>query len=251
MSDAKRGVGKVQARRKTVDDQPMLPFRPGRGGKRKGAGRKSKDGLNRVTHMSRPALKRTHPVHVTARLRDDTFSIRQHPEMAVLRGCFEKGGDRFGFRLVHYSVQSNHIHMICEAEDETALTRGMQGLLIRIAKGLNRLWGCKGKVFADRYHAVQLKTPKQVRNALAYVLNNHRHHGIDIVSGHLDPFSSGEWFLGWREPAARAQARSPDDPTALEQGGRIPPVLAPECWLLRQGWSRHHAPISIKEVPGR
>jgi REP element-mobilizing transposase RayT len=66
---------------------------------------------------------------------------------------------RFGVRIVVQSTQRNHMHLIAEARDRRALARAMQGLCIRIARGLNRLWGRKGKVFADRYHARVLATP--------------------------------------------------------------------------------------------
>src|SRR5262249_2515772 len=128
-----------------------------------------------------------------------------------------RGRDRFGFRLVHFSVQGNHIHLVAEALDERALARGMQGLGVRIAKALNRLMVRKGTVFADHYHASILRSPTQVANALAYVLLNFVHHFPAEVAryrGDLrDPFSSA-----WRER------------------GRDPPTVPARTWLLAVGW---------------
>ena len=70
---------------------------------------------------------------------------------------------RFGFRLVHFSVQRDHLHLLAEASDRRALSRGMQGLSIRVAKAVNRRLGRRGAVFADRYHARALKTPREAR----------------------------------------------------------------------------------------
>jgi REP element-mobilizing transposase RayT len=81
--------------------------------------------------------------------------------------------------LVHYSVQGNHVHLLVEAEDERALSRGMNGLGVRVARGLNRVMGRKGKVLDDRYHGHVLRTPTEVRRARAYLLQNaERHYGV-------------------------------------------------------------------------
>jgi REP element-mobilizing transposase RayT len=95
----------------------------------------------------------------------------------ILRSL-SRAKDRLGARIVHYSVQRDHLHLIVEAEDTRSLSRAMQGLSVRIAKALNRALGRKGKVFADRFHDRVLTSPRQVRHALAYVLCNARKHGV-------------------------------------------------------------------------
>ena len=145
-------------------------------------------------------------------------------------------------------MQSSHLHLLCEAEDRKALSRGMQGLLIRVAKTLNRLWKRRGSVFAQRYHEHILKTPREVRNALAYVLNNLWRHlrgtnskGGSNSRGGIDEFASGCYFDGWRvKPVGR-------DLSNLA-GGTDPPVALPETWMLRTGWRRHGL-IRVDEVP--
>jgi len=124
-----------------------------------------------------------------------------------------------------------------EADGNRALSEGMQGLTVRLAKGLNRLMGSRGKVFADRYHAHVLRTPTEVRNALAYVLQNHRSHMVRIGKGSgaasPDPFSSAATFDGWLEV----------EPVAITV------TSAAETWLLREGWRRRGA-LSLASVPG-
>ena len=156
----------------------------------------------------------------------------EHP---VLRGAFSSGADRFGFRLVEYSIQSNHLHLLCEARDRRALWRGMQGLSVRIAKRLNKLWERKGSVFADRYHARILRTPREVRVALAYVLCNARRHRVRLAG--VDRYSTGPWFEGWRGALGRARGRL------------VKPALVARTWLLAIGWRRHGL-VRIDEVPG-
>jgi REP element-mobilizing transposase RayT len=149
----------------------------------------------------------------------------------VLERAFAASCERFETRLVHYSIQSNHVHMIVESDGRQALSRAMQGFAIRVAKALNKLWDRTGKVFADRYHDRILRTPREVRNALVYVLKNHAKHGIAIAG--LDPFASGRSLDGWEDvplPRARADMRN---------RGRTEhacPAARAKTWLLGTGW---------------
>jgi REP element-mobilizing transposase RayT len=161
------------------------------------------------------------------KLRAGLQSLRRGKAHAVVLAAFAAVRDREGFRLVHYSVQSNHLHLICEARDRGALSRGIQSLAVRIAKRLNRLWQRAGKLFADRYHDRILPTPREVRNALCYVLNNAAHHGISLPLGQADPCSSGRWFDGWRDIRRVVPDPSPS------------PLARARTWLLSIGWRRH------------
>jgi REP element-mobilizing transposase RayT len=172
----------------------------------------------------------------TVKLAKGLPSLREKDAYDLLRKVFAAACDRFGFRLVHFSIQRDHIHLIVEAADATALTRGMQGLTIRMARALNKLWGRKGTVFPDRYHARPLKTPREVRHALAYVLNNAwKHRGFG--AHHPDAYASGWWFDGWLDQFTARNV--PDRPTAPAR-----------TWLLTFGWRRHGL-LSLAEVPAR
>ena len=188
------------------------------GGKRAGAGRKpihDRPGLIRpgVPHLRRPEMKARHPAHVTLRLLRGIPPLRRHATARALTGAFRAANGRFGFQLVHYSIQGNHLHLIVEAEDRASLSRGMQGLAIRCARALNRAHRRAGKVFADRFHAHSLRTRRETVRALRYVLENAARHG-DFTP--RDPYSSQRWL------------RRPPDETA--------PVRPPRTWLLRVGW---------------
>ncbi len=135
------------------------------------------------------------------------------------------------FRVVHFSLQPDHVHLIVEATSKASLGRGLQSLVSRLARRVNGKLRRRGKVFADRYFGRALPTPSEVRNAVVYVLTNAAKHaepipdpGTEPVDG-LDPCSSGFWFTGWRRPP----------PPQL----RAAPVAAPTTWLLREGWTRH------------
>ena len=216
---------KALHRRSHLSSQLTFPYSM-RDGHR--AGRPEKPGA-KLRHVAREQFDGRCPVHVVLRLVDGLPSLRKRAPFGVLRGCFAMANGRFGLRLVHYSVQGNHLHLMVEAEDRRALSRGMQGLTVRMAKGLNKLWGRKGKVFSDRYFGRALKTPLEVKRTLAYVFHNGRKHGVHLMPG-IDPYCSGRWFEGWKDQG----------PWDLPAPGSLPPSLMPaRTWLLRVGWQRH------------
>ncbi len=168
-----------------------------RGGKRKRAGRKPVGERALIAHSRRARVTSHTPVLVTTKLVEGLPNLRRERTLTLLRDTLAAGSDRFGFRLVEYSIQSNHVHLVVEAQDERALGRGMKGLLVRLAKALNRAWERRGRVIGDRYHALVLKTPRAVRNALVYTVQNARKHGAQILG--IDAYSSGPWFEGWAD----------------------------------------------------
>ena len=189
-------------------------------------------------------------MHVTLRVAPHVYGLRSHRCFRAVRSAFVGGCNRFGMRLVHYSVQGNHLHLICEASDERALGRAMQGLGVRLARALNRVMGRKGQVFPDRFHSRALRTPLAVRRVLAYVLNNARRHGLLRASG-VDVYSSAGAFDGWNTPLDESTrwalvrlrlAVSREQPVRRA-------VVRPKSWLLRVGW-RAHGLIDPSETPG-
>ena len=216
--------------RKSKDLQLGLPFQQW-GGRRKGAGRKPSGPRTGVSHLARPNLAARFPVHVTLRLRDGIPSLRTGQMHAALRSCLAEANaqasKRGRGRVVHYSIMPNHLHLLWEASDREALSRGVQGLATRIARAVNRVAERTGPVFRDRYHARILKTPREVRHGLAYVLSNARRHGL--VRGRtnatwVDPYSSAAVFDGWR--------------TKVTGPAFDLPVSKARTWLLAVGWRR-------------
>src|SRR5437016_1710187 len=178
-------------RRPSRETQLGLRFHP-RGGRRTGAGR-PKGKHSGVPHRARLAFKRL-PVHVTLRMAEWVYNLRSKRSFRVIEGALLEGSRRFGARVIRFSVQGNHIHLLMEAESARALSRCLKGLSVRIAKGLNRMMGRVGKVLKDRYHAHLLRTPSEVRHATDYIKNNYRRHmekrGERFHATLVDPFSS-------------------------------------------------------------
>lgn len=222
--------------------QQSLDFRVDkRGGKRRGAGRKAKGMRASEEHKERPEHRKGNPVHVTLRADPSLWPMRRRGIWRAVRVALLLAGGRDDFRVCHVSIQATHLHLIVEADDKRALSRGMKGFQVSTAHWINVALRRTGTVFPDRYHVDELGTPLQVRRALAYCLNNWRKHGEDAGRrARVDPFSSGRTFGGWTdsEPFVRL---APDE--------ELLPVWLPRTWLLREGW-RKHGPISPWERPG-
>ena len=209
------------------------------GGRRAGAGRKVGP-KSRDPHRERPALAARFPCHVTLKIRAGVPSLRSVQLVREFERSLRVACQRTGFRVVYYSLQPDHAHLIVEAGCKEDLARGMKSIGSRLARAVNRVFRRRGPVLSDRYHLHVLRTPREVRRAIAYVLLNARRHLAKLgrrppARSILDPASSGRWFDGWRAGMGRAH-----DP---------PAVAAPRTWLLAAGWRRHGL-INPGEVPG-
>jgi hypothetical protein len=200
-------------------------------------------------------------VHVTLRVEVGVPSLRQRAAFSRIVAAFRNGSHVPGFRLVHYSVQEDHLQLLVEAQSASVLSRAMQGLSVRLARGLNGLFARRGRFFADRYEARVLCTPREVRDALACVLNAARRHAArrkrTLPRGWLDPYSSAPWFDGWqgrrgRPPLTCGTAgveRAPlgrDDPRLARDA--CPETVPARSRLLRRAW-RVAGLINPNEVP--
>lgn len=210
------------------------------GGRRRGAGRKPNGERAEASHAARPKLSGREPVLVTLKVKREGWNLRARRAMTLVLPALEAVLEKVGLRIVHFSVQHDHIHLIVEAQSAQALSRGIAGLCIRIARRLNKLMGKAGKVFAERFHQRVLSSPRQVRNAIRYVLLNARKHGVAPSDPRwLDPCSSARAFDGWTIEIA-----------PLAPGATSPPTSAPTTWLLRVGWRRAGPLIDPSERPG-
>jgi REP element-mobilizing transposase RayT len=167
-------------------------------------------------------------------------ALRSRRLLSELERSWREVREGTRFRIVHYSVQGNHVHLLVEAASAADLACGLKSVVARFARVVNRVFKRVGQVLADRCHVHVLRTPREVRNAIAYVLLNARRHlvkagrALPRVAA-IDPASSGRWFEGWAERFSPASDR--------------PAVAAARTWLLRTGW-RRHGPIHPDEVPG-
>jgi REP element-mobilizing transposase RayT len=210
------------------------------GGKRANAGRKKTAAFNYdSSHATRPDVFFKHPIHVMLRTLASIPRLRQRDGYEAIRAALLHFVEGAAFRVVHISIQNNHLHLVVEAASKDALRRGMQSFTIRAARALNREFEREGKVFAFRYRAKQIKDASYARNVLSYVLNNWRRHNADKREQGMpfDRFSSASAFTGW----AGGYGRMRDD-FGL-------PVSQPRTQLLVFDWELHGL-IDPFERPG-
>jgi len=224
-----------------------LPFPNGWGGARAGAGRKPSPGRRNTPHRARPKHTERHPVHVT--LRSAFRPLRsQHvfPTLCfAIREAIRRNPERF--RVVHFSVQWDHVHFVVEASDERALSSGIRSIAIRIARYVNELVTRRGRFWADRWHGRALTSPRAVRNALVYVLANFRKHANARVAAGVDAFSSASSFDGWRGVVTGTPLPRAGPPFHAAMARHVV-VSEPETWLCAAGWRRRGL-VALDEAP--
>ena len=180
----------------------------------------------KIRHRTRPVHRAYHPLHVTMRAMPGLPNFRLQTLYSAFEATFRRTR-REGFRIVEYSVQENHVHLIVEADDKDTLARGMKSFAVRANRLVNaKLGRPRGKIWSDRYHRRDLTSPRQVRNALVYCLCNYKkHQRARTGAPFIDSASSARWFQGW------ISVRTQDD------GPR--PTEEPRTFLLRLAWQRH------------
>lgn len=240
--------------------QQELVFRTW-GGKRKGAGRKQVNERKSEPHRVRPEVQANQIVHVALRVAPELRRLRRRDAYKAIRKALLVVLVRTDFRIVHMSIQANHVHLLIEAENKRALARGMAAFQISAARRLNQA-ECdsggrprRGSAFPDRYHPEIVSAPTHARHTLSYVLNNWRRHKEDRApyarAWAVDPYSSAASFTGWAETAQLTTREAMLGPRHSLYDDLEPlPVCQPQTWLLREGWKLGGA-ISAFEVPGK
>ena len=224
----------------------------GWGGKRKGAGRPPKTYRSSEPHTTRARFSKTTAVHVTLRVVGAIGNLRRREAYHAVRQAMHVVNARTDFRIVQISLEDDHVHAIVEADNDTALSKGIQAFQISAAQRINRalskrgLPRRRGQVFSDRYHSRLITSPTQARHTLNYVLNNWRRHqqdqDIERMFWDVDYYSSGTTFTGWKELTGSMYE--------LPEGFQPLPVARPHTWLLEKGWMKAGGELSMYAVPG-
>ena len=212
-------------------------------------GRPKKPGAG-APHTARPSFERWTAVHVVLRVIPGLRSLRGCKTFRFVHRALSSGNERPGFRLVEYSVQTTHFHLIVESQSTQSLTRAIQGLAIRLARSVNRALRRSGAVFGDRYRSRVIRGPRDARNTLRYVLNNARRHVRFAQRNRTrwkDPCSSAPWFRRWSIPTYAPPFVPDQRYLFLTELGSA--AVAPRTALLASAWSRA-GPIALLHTPG-
>lgn len=170
-------------------------------------------------------------MHLTWRLKKNVTKIRRMDALEAFKKAAERA-QKFGLRILHFSILSNHIHMIAEANSNETLATGMRSFGSSFGKNLRKLSGGTGPVFDGRFHMRPLTTPSEMKNALAYVLQNFAKHE-DLIH-HYDRYSSAPYFKNWKELFGHKRGPLLEDE---ESSPSLPKFLSsPKSWLASVGW---------------
>ena len=196
-------------------------------------------------HSTRPRVTRHQPVHVSLPIEKVVGRMRTRAGYRAVRRGIAVCMGRVDMRIVQASIQANHVHLLVEADDERALSRGLRAFMTACARSINAQRARTGRVFAGRYCMTLVTSPRQARNTLAYVINNWRRHRDDRGAtatriAAIDPYSSGARFDGWADAPERSEMPAGYEPL---------PVKGACSWLLTIGW-RRYPQIRVREVPG-
>jgi len=195
-------------------------------------------------YRPRPEIRRLTPVHVGIRFIRGTPRLRTQRFLRIVRTALAAANEKFRFRVIEYSLQNNHLHIVAEAGDTYAVSRAMRGISISVAKRVNAELGARGVRIPDRYFMKPLRTPLETHLALRYVLNNYRRHAADWREfphpDWVDPFSSGPWFTGWRSKPKPARDPCPELGRGTQPARSI---------LLTQHWKQYGL-LDPSFVPG-
>ena len=106
-----------------------------------------------MSHLRRPTVTGTEPVQVTLKLQPGLPSLRTPALKACVEQAIDAGHERFGMRLLNHTLEKDGLSLVVTAPHRRALSRGIQGISVRIARAVNRKLERKGRLFADRYDA--------------------------------------------------------------------------------------------------
>lgn len=162
---------------------------------RKNAGRPAKNDRG-IRHTARPFLERSTSLHLTVKIRREKADLKNKSILLLLKRAIQRGR-RKGLKIIHYSLEYDHVHMLVEAEDNTTLGVGMQAFGVSLAKGINKIKKKAGEVYKHRYHFRKITSALELKRVMSYIFNNGVKHGT--AQNVLNPFSSiraeRKWYL--------------------------------------------------------
>ncbi|MBP9682556.1 MAG: transposase [Bacteriovorax sp.] len=152
----------------------------------KGAGRPALHDIG-IRHTARPKITRFTALHLTIKVRSNKADIKSKKILKALHHAIKRARLK-KLKVVHYTLEFNHLHLLIECESHQILHQGMQALGISLAKAINKIKLLKGSVYKHRYHFRRLATRRELKNALHYIFNNGKKH--KRTRSILDPYNS-------------------------------------------------------------
>lgn len=140
-----------------------------------------------IRHIAREIIKKSTSLHLTIKVRENKADIKNKQVLKILHYAIRRSRIK-GLRIIHYTLEYNHIHLLVEAADKQTVHQGMQSFGITFAKKINAIKRLKGTVYKHRYHLRKINSPRELKNVLYYIFNNGIHH--KRTSTVLDPYNT-------------------------------------------------------------
>ncbi|MEI8348179.1 MAG: transposase [Pseudomonadota bacterium] len=170
-------------RNRKNNQQPTL-FNP----KAAGRPRISRSDKTPVPHRLREEIPKKKPVHVVWHLNPHVPPCRRKNILLIFKKAVLKGR-LMGLKVIHFSLMNNHLHLLIETENKKALAKALQSFAISFTKRLKNFNGLKKTpIFKERYFCHILKSLREVKHAIHYILMNGKKAGLSRYD--IDPYSS-------------------------------------------------------------
>jgi REP element-mobilizing transposase RayT len=140
-----------------------------------------------IRHTRRFRLKKPSSLHLTIKVKENKADIQNKRILKTLHYAIRRARLK-GLKIVHYTLEYNHVHLLVESVDNKILHKGMQAFGITIAKAINKIKRTKGAVYKNRYHLRVIDSPRQLKNVLHYIFSNGVKH--KRTKSQIDLFNS-------------------------------------------------------------
>jgi REP element-mobilizing transposase RayT len=141
----------------------------------KGAGRPAIHDVG-IRHRERPKLTRLSSLHLTVKINRIKADLKNKSTLKVLKRAICNARKK-GLRVVHFSLEYDHIHLLIESPNNSTLGRGMQSLGVTMARGINLFKKSEGGVYKHRYHFRKISSSRELKRVMHYIFNNGVKHG--------------------------------------------------------------------------
>jgi REP element-mobilizing transposase RayT len=136
----------------------------------KGAGRPAIHDIG-IRHRERPKLTRLSSLHLTIKIKRIKADLKNKSILIVLKRAIYNARKK-GLRVIHFSLEFDHVHLLIEAPDNFILGKGMQSLGVTLVRGINKLGQTSGEVYKHRYHFRKINSTRELKVVMNYIFHN-------------------------------------------------------------------------------
>lgn len=138
-----------------------------------------------IRHTPREVISKPSPLHLTVKLK--RADIQNKVVLRILKHAIYRSRLQ-GVRVVHFSLEHDHVHLYVECGNNFVLGKAMKAFGVTFVRGINKFKRSKGQLYKYRYHLRILKSAREVKNVINYILKNGIKHGRTLKV--INPYNS-------------------------------------------------------------